>query len=236
MNLEETIILLPCHSLEDFPVYLEGDDADNLLAAWSATWHPSLLSTAAGTPKWHRADQPPEQLAGRVIFIPKVSEPLMPVGWIQRARDGGAAVICNLQDRDAMISAAIEQTLDKPAAVDEALAADFLALGVSYLLVELLTRQMRYMSNLDEVHFAAETLKAAEAAAGGLAEQARQHLRTCFDVLTEARERFYPVDCYMLDLTLVAAVTARYSATQRCRSRASDRWRQGPIAHTVPRR
>ena len=37
MQLEELIILLPCHSLEDFPLYLEADDADDLLATWSAT-------------------------------------------------------------------------------------------------------------------------------------------------------------------------------------------------------
>ena len=207
MQLEEITILLPCHSLEDFPVYLEGDEADDLLATWSAPWHPSLLAAAGGTPKWHRADEPPDQLAGRLIFIPKASEPLIPAGWHERAKNEGAVVIRNLPDRGAMVRAAIEKSLDKPPQVDDALTGDFLALGFSFLMVELLTRQMRYMSNLDEVHFTAEALKAAESATGGQAEQAREHLRKCFDVLAEARERFYPVDCYLLDLTLVAATT-----------------------------
>ncbi|MBL9125987.1 MAG: hypothetical protein JNG90_20255, partial [Planctomycetaceae bacterium] len=38
-------------------------------------------------------------------------------------------------------------------------------------------------------------------------EKARDHLRNSFDVLMEARERFYPVDSYLLDLTLVAPTT-----------------------------
>ena len=44
MKYQELIILLPCHSLEDFPTYHEGDDAHSLLASWSALWHPALLA------------------------------------------------------------------------------------------------------------------------------------------------------------------------------------------------
>ncbi len=44
MTYRETCILLPCHSLEDFPMHHEGADADGLLAAWTALWHPALLA------------------------------------------------------------------------------------------------------------------------------------------------------------------------------------------------
>jgi hypothetical protein len=40
-----------------------------------------------------------------------------------------------------------------PTTLDPELAADFLALGYCYLQIELLTRQMRYSSNLDEAYF-----------------------------------------------------------------------------------
>ena len=95
----------------------------------------------------------------------------------------------------------------RPGQVDEGLAADFLALGLGYLLVELLTRQMRYMSNIDEIHLRNEAVSAARAAVDGQADTARDHLRNCFDVLTEARERFYPVEAYLVDLVLVAPTT-----------------------------
>ena len=41
----------------------------------------------------------------------------------------------------------------------------------------------------------------------GDGEAARRHLRNSFEVLVEARERFYPVDAYLVDLTLVAPTT-----------------------------
>ena len=46
MNLQQLVILLPCHSFEDFPQHHRGDDAAGLLAGWTALWHPSLLAAA----------------------------------------------------------------------------------------------------------------------------------------------------------------------------------------------
>src|SRR3569623_1200722 len=66
---------------------------------------------------------------------------------------------------------------------------------------------MRYMSNVDEIHLKNETLAAAQAALAGDTETARDRLRNCFDVLTEARERFYPVEAYLVDLVLTAPTT-----------------------------
>ena len=50
MSYQQLIILLPCHSLEDFPVHHEGDDAAGLLAGWSALWHPQLIASAHTIP------------------------------------------------------------------------------------------------------------------------------------------------------------------------------------------
>jgi alpha-mannosidase len=38
-------------------------------------------------------------------------------------------------------------------------------------------------------------------------EDADAHLHACFDILTQARDQFYPVDSYLIDLTLVAPTT-----------------------------
>ncbi len=58
MKYRESIILLPCHSLEDFPTHHEGDDAQGLLANWSALWHPALIASSESVPAWHRVDDP----------------------------------------------------------------------------------------------------------------------------------------------------------------------------------
>ena len=206
MAYAELAILLPCHSLEDFPVYQEGPEAEGLLAAWSSLWHPALLASAQRLPTWYRADSPPDDVADRLFVIPAPSEPLLVAGWTSRAHDERACVVRKIRSRDEIVATALAKLPDAPP-VDRELAADFLALGLCYLLVELLTRQMRYMSNIDEIHLRNQAVAAATAACEGGADEAREKLRNCFEVLTEARERFYPVEAYLIDLVLVAPTT-----------------------------
>ena len=80
---------------------------------------------------------------------------------------------------------------------------DFLALGYAFLQIQLLTRQMRYSSSLDEVNFNQHLLAAAKAAVGGDEPEARNRLSTCFSLLAEERDHFYAVDAFLLDLTLL---------------------------------
>lgn len=207
MKFKEVLILLPCHSLEDFPLHYEGTEAENLLACWTAMWHPAFIASAAAMPTWARADDPPEELADKLIVVPRVSESMLLAGWPARAKNEGACVLRKMDSRDEMVATALAALDDVPADLDPELVADFHALGYAYLEEELLTRQMRYMSNLDEVHFSSETAKAAQALMEGRLDETRTHLQSCFDLLAEARDRFYPAEAYLVDLTLVAATT-----------------------------
>lgn len=220
MRYDDLIILIPSHSLEDFPTELGEKDASGLLNAFAVAWHPLLLAEAQAMPRWHRADEPPEELADRIVFSPSACDEWLPGGWVEHARLQGAVVVAGTSDRDEMIDAAtsplrpaegdaehpdegaksrVNWTFD----VDPDLVADFLALGSCYLQVELMTRHMHHFSNLDEVHLQREAVAAAEAAIADDHEACRTHLRTCFEALLEARERFYPVDCYLIDLCLL---------------------------------
>lgn len=207
MSIEELIVLLPCHSLEDFPSHHEGEDADGLLAAWSGLWHPALIAAVNGVPQWFRADAPPENPRNRLIVIPKVSDDLLLSGWPTKAKADGAKLIRKPKTRADLVTAALAMFDPPLAPVSAELVADFHALGSAYLWVELLTRQMRYMSNLDEIRFNTETLAAAQAAVAGNEEDAKQRLTNAFETLYEARERFYPVDNFLIDLTLTAETT-----------------------------
>jgi alpha-mannosidase len=205
MKFSELTVLLPCHSLEDFPAYHEGTAADELLAAWCAPWHPVLLASAQSVPNWHRIDIPPETLAGRLLAVPPFCVDRLPAGFIARAENEGALVVRE-STRDTAVARAME-ALDGRAAVDPELAADFLALGFCRLQMELLTRQMRYSPNIDETHFRNEAVAAANAAVAGRPAESREHLQQCFDTLYESRKHVYPVDVYLLDVTLVAETT-----------------------------
>jgi alpha-mannosidase len=203
MPYEDLIVLIPSHSLEDFPVELGEDDGASLLNSFAVAWHPALLAQAKVLPRWHRADDPPDSSQKRLIFLPKTCESWAPSGWAERIEGEGCIVVRGLSDRAAMLSAALAPLGDSATVADPDLAADFLALGLCYLQIELLTRKMRHFSNLDEVHLKREAVAAAEAALANDVEAAKTRLRACFDALAEARERFYPVDCYLVDLCLL---------------------------------
>ena len=202
MKYNELIVLVPCHSLEDFPTELAEGPASSLLNAFSILWHPALLASTGAFPKWERGDEATDASPDRLIIVPTATEEMVPGSWIERARREGANVITGETERQPMLKAAL-QPLDSYPEVDPETVADFLALGTAYLQSELLTRHMRNFSHLDEVHMQREAVAAAQAALSHDKEATSKHLGHCFEMLYECRERYYPVDCYMIDLCLV---------------------------------
>lgn len=248
----EILVLIPCHSLEDFPTEQTDQPAASLLNAFSVGYHPRLLAWTNEIPRWRRADDPPLPRRGQLILIPTVSDDWLPHGWAEQAREAGATVVSGLSDRQEMLAAALvavnnppdgagnvspdpethesvpnaEQTTEvaindgnsaatndvetaddldifrEPAVIDPDWVADFLALGTCWLLIELLTRRMRQFGNIDDNRFFLRAQSAAKAVIADDHETAETHLRACFEMLLEARERFYPVECYLLDLCL----------------------------------
>ena len=112
-----------------------------------------------------------------------------------------------MRDRQLILQKAIGSLDGGDGGVDAELAADFLALGYAYLQIQILTRQMRYSSNLDEIQFFKQLLAGANAAHSGQIDESRAKLTACFDLLAEERDHYYSVDVYLLDLTLVAEST-----------------------------
>ncbi len=111
MKFQELVIMLPCHSLEDFPLHHEGQEADGLLAAWTALWHPVFMATSERMPTWARADDPPEELHDRLMVIPEVSESLLLAGWPARAKQEGACVIRKKTSRSEIIAAGLVRSI-----------------------------------------------------------------------------------------------------------------------------
>ncbi|MBX7167818.1 MAG: hypothetical protein K1X74_15910 [Pirellulales bacterium] len=204
---DELAIVLPCHSLEDLPTYYTGTNADGLLACWSALWQPAVLAACDRLPTWQRADSPPEPDSRRVFTVPAVSDAYLPTGWLARARDQGAAIVAQQGATRRQIADRVLQAMGAEPAVEQDLAADVEAVGYAYLQQELLSRRMRYSSALDEGHFASEVKAAAGAVLAADRELARKHLTAAVEVLTEARDRFFPTEAWLIDLTLVAETT-----------------------------
>ena len=217
MNYQQLIVLLPCHSLEDFPTHHEGDDAAGLLAAWTALWHPALIAQAGRMPSWHRADAPPEDVTEKLIVVPGLSQTQLPSGFLQRADAAATCVIQAELNRERIIETALAGLGISPSPAVEAWTGDFLALGYCFLQVELLTRKLRYSSNLDEIHFQNQVVAAAAAVMEGQADEARSRLTASFDLLAMERDHYYPGEAYVLDLTMLAATTLGESLRSQLR-------------------
>jgi alpha-mannosidase len=217
MKFQELLILLPCHSLEDFPTFHEGEDAQSLLSSWSALWHPELMAAAGQTPSWRRIEDPPSDPKDKLIVVPSVCVQKLPTGFAQRCKDEGGLLVRKTSSRQEILDQVVgtlrvplpdDGTRSVPTTtIDPELAADFLALGYAYLQIQLLTRQMRYSSNLDETYFKTTALAGAVAAVEGNTTLAKEKLSACFSVLAEERDHYYPVDAFLLDLNMVAATT-----------------------------
>jgi len=207
MTYKELVVLLPCQSLENLSLERDGPEAEQLLASWTALYHPALLAQSPGMPRWASAESPPEDVADSLVVLPECAEESLPGDWLERVECSSARVLRRHHDRDAIVAAALEGVPEPVPLRDTPLAGDFLSLGYCHFLIELLTRQLRYMSNLDSDRFQQHTLDALQNLVQGDESVAREQLRSAFDRLTEAREYFYPVQTHLIDLTLVAETT-----------------------------
>jgi alpha-mannosidase len=223
------LIVLPCHSLEDFPIHHRGSEAANLLANWTALWHPALIASCEHKPVWQQADNPvelfvdpfdadAEQVNGAgdraagicLALIPTIAESMIDSELLQNLEKHNAVVISDQSSRSQIIQLAIEandhaKTLT--ANLDGELAKDFLALGYAFLQTQIMTRQLRYSSNLDEAYFSEAVVGAAKLATAGKTEPAQEALVRCFDLLLEEKNGYYPVEPELIDIVLTAHTT-----------------------------
>lgn len=224
--------------MEDFPIHHRGHEAANLLASWTALWHPALIASAGKMPGWHQVDnpdigfgeefldssdetQPPESNGQLLAVIPLISESLMDSELLSKLESSQAIVLSDLDSRDAIMERAIEANSEAKRladGLDPGLVQDFCALGYGFLQVQLMTRQLRYSSNLDETEFSEAVAEAAGFATTGDLVKAREALGRCFDLLLEEKNGYYPVQPELMDVVLTAKTTLGRSMTNQLAS------------------
>jgi alpha-mannosidase len=233
------VTLLPCQSLEDFPVGGTKTDAQSLLAAWTGTWHPSLIAAAGKAPAWRRAndtvssDAEAEQhrdsfiqqhyydddgtanydgqsefdfdadvfesfWRDSLIVIPAPANKTVFDGFETAALGLNATVAKDFTTRTELIS-----ILNIHSEIESYLVDDFFSLGYIRLQIEMMNRKLRYSSELDCDRFNEIVVAAANAAADGDPEPAKQKLQSAFDLLAEEKNRYYPVAADLVDMLLL---------------------------------
>ncbi len=210
--IEECCVLIPCHTLEDFPSTLSDCNAQGLLAAWSAPWHPALIATSGKIPTWCRADVPPPAAAGMFLLVPEVSESRLPHDFATAYGSESGVTTLRATTRGGFLEKFPWSEIEAPEGPVEGghrsvSSEDFFALAYVFLQVQLMTRQLRYTSNLDEVHFTDMVVAAAKAWQAGEGVAAADSLHQAFDLLAQERDHYFSSDPHLLDLTLLASTT-----------------------------
>lgn len=214
-----SMIILIANDGREPKVHGPESDACSLWIAVSAPWHPVLLSHFGALPRYDSASDAHAPRPGDVVAFPSGASAMLPSGFRTQAEDTGAILIDlhDAADRSAVISELIERIVPGEASPKpdvesleseaESLIRDFLALGTARWWLRELTSAMSHGDTLDEEGLKRESL----AAAGAWRERdwntARNHLRAAFELLTEARERFFPVESYLVDLCLLDPTT-----------------------------
>lgn len=209
---DECCVLIPVATLEDFPSNLSDSDARSLLAGWTVLWHPRLLAQTEQTPTWYRADSPPEPFGKRLFTVPTPSRPELPGGYETRAQQfPDCHWICG-ESRQEMCEA-IETLLEAdslPTLQHDGRSVgveDFFAAGYASLQIQVMTRRLRYTSNLDEIHLQNRIVEAAQSFLAGNTEQAIAALHDVFDCLAEERDHYFSSDPHLIDLNLTSEST-----------------------------
>ncbi len=191
------------------PSDVQDDLARAVWCTVSAIWHPSLLARARELPRIEPIESPTPPTAREVRIIADGAGDRLPSGYRTQVEDAGAALLDSGTDRTDLIGrlqsrmgieVAAESGENEPV---KAAARDYLALGTVYWMLRELTVAMGHSDNLDRESLWRELSAGAYAWQQGDSPAAVNRLRAAFEVLTQARERFYPVDAYLLDLCLV---------------------------------
>ena len=199
------ILLIPSYSMEDFSVDRIDAEANQILSAWSALYHPALIEKWGRLPVWERASSPSEN-DYELIVVPPCCEHLTPMGWLHE-KEEQCVLIRNESDREVIIQSALESLQLTEHGFEGWFVDAFFAMGTHYVLSELLTRQLRYMSMLDEYQLKERAIDAIKAYRNGDIEAAKSSLQQMFEQLQQSREYFYPMSTYFIDLVLTAPTT-----------------------------
>ncbi|MFO0892325.1 MAG: glycosyl hydrolase family 38 [Isosphaeraceae bacterium] len=191
------------------PASVSDDLAQACWCAVSALWHPSILARAAELPRLEPIETPSSPGAREIRLVPEGSQDRLPSGYLTQAEDAGALVLEAGTDRAAVIRQLQErlgavgtpETSDDPGMI--AVADDFLALGTTRWLLRDMAVAMGHPDAINHEALARELLTGADAWQACDRTTAVNRLRAGFEILTQARERFYPVDAYIVDLCLL---------------------------------
>jgi alpha-mannosidase len=199
----KTWLAVNSHGWEDFPVHQVGDKAGELLASWTALWHPLILLASGELPVWNRTDNLPDNAEGSIAVVPAFLEKQISLSARHKLEDLGGTWFTGSSSRESSATGIIGLLGIDPSGIATDVVQDFYSFGYCYLQVQLMTRQLRYVSTLDTAIISEHLIAAAQAASTADESTCREMLQRGFDQLIQERSNYYPdggrfVDCLYL--------------------------------------
>ncbi len=189
------------------PADLSEPEALATWAAISAPWHPAILARLGVLPIVRDAGVAQVPEPRDVVVLAAGALGRLASGDLGTAEAIGLHAVEGVPDR-LELARRIVARIDPDAvgavgAEADPIALDFLALGTARWMLRALTTAMGHIDCLDVESLTRETLAGARAHQDGDHPAAAGRLRAAFELLTQARERFYSVDAYLIDLCLL---------------------------------
>jgi hypothetical protein len=205
------IVLYPSYSFETLSTDRTATEADELLDAWTAAFHPALIEKFNEIPRWESASIPPYNGSEQPILIPPCCESFLYEDWFKQQEEAKTILIRNYKNRDEIIAQLFSYVNIENHGFDTEYVTDFFALGTTYFLIDMLVRQLHYMSMLDDSQLTTQIFDSLKAYRKGEIETAKDHLQQAFETICHSKEYVYPSKTYFLDLTLVTSSTTGIS-------------------------
>jgi alpha-mannosidase len=186
------------------------EPAADFLVAWTSQWDPRLIHSMGCLPEWKRADSSSLDLEDALVVCPQSAEsqfdqPLRERLELQRCRWHLSAK----QSRESLVQQLVQSTAPQLLNAEQppSLLEDFYALGYAVLQIQVLARKLRYSWNIDWIMFTEQAVSAANAAVANDETETERWLQTCFDSLSQERDRYCSQQAYLLDTVLLASTT-----------------------------
>ena len=132
-----------------------------------------------------------------LVVIPNGTNEIIFDDFVDSARGLNATVVFATGSRTQWL-----QEIQLESSIDRQLVSSFFALGYARLQIEMMTRKLRYSSDLDVERFEKVIVEAASFALAQDAESSESSLQAAFDLLAEEKNRYYPVSADLIDIVL----------------------------------
>ncbi len=219
MSIQRASVVLPTDRLADMGLDYDHAVASNLLAIWAVAWHPRLIATTGAIPAIRSVGSLLEMtdIASELLLVPSLTWADDVTTWRDNLpvdQQPFVPLLTEITDRDEAWQIIEQNAGDRLVgrSLPDGLVAEFYALGFAYFQIEMLTRVMSYQSVAEESRIVASVVAAANKALDG--EPIDDDLAAAYDALTQCRNHYYPVDFYLVDVTLATESVVGESLTR----------------------